>query len=177
MPTLNTQPLVGSAALSALITKIAELKQSILNEGLSADEAIRQLVSTLESTLNDNIANDERQQLTIDAMLDILTNINIDDSGEVRARITDKELTTEDLNTLNNADTDTGIFYWARGGNSCTNKPANCNNFGMQMFRTGSSSVVQQLYDQENDIWYVRSYGQDKDTREWRWTDWKVLGS
>lgn len=59
-------------------------------------------------------------------------------------------------------------WYYARGGNTVTNKPSGVDYFGMFVMRTESGVFTQILYDNSNKIW-TRSYSSSS------WSSWTAL--
>lgn len=70
-------------------------------------------------------------------------------------KLADFNIGNADLNTLK------GATYWNRigysgGGNSCANKPANVNAFGLLIFRAAAGWTFQMLFRQDNNYVYAR---------------------
>lgn len=77
------------------------------------------------------------------------------------AKINGIQLTNQNLNNYNS-----GVnFYYAGGGNACTNKPSGVDNFGMFVFQTAGGWWTQVLYGSDDDIW-TRRYASSS------WTSW-----
>lgn len=71
------------------------------------------------------------------------------------------QLTNQNLNNYHS-----GVnFYYAGGGNSCTNKPSGVDNFGMFVFQTAGGWYTQLLYGSDDDV-YTRRWVNDS------WTAW-----
>lgn len=79
-----------------------------------------------------------------------------------------QQLFSEDLNSL----VDPG-FYFAGGGNSCTNKPVGTNAFGLQVNRTASSARSQILTRYDNGNIYTR-YNNNLSANPW--SSWVRVG-
>lgn len=81
------------------------------------------------------------------------------------AKVNGVELTSQNLNSYTN-----GVnFYYAAGGNACTNKPSGVDNFGMFVFRSAGGWWTQLLYG-SNTILYSRYYNGSS------WSSWKMVG-
>ena len=77
------------------------------------------------------------------------------------AKINGIRLTNQNLNNYYS-----GVnFYYAGGGNTCTNKPSGVDNFGMFVFQTASGWWTQVLYGSDNNLW-TRRYASSS------WTSW-----
>ena len=77
------------------------------------------------------------------------------------AKINGIQLTNQNLNNYYS-----GVnFYYAGGGNTCTNKPSGVDNFGMFVFQTAGGWWTQVLYGSDDDIW-TRRYASPS------WTSW-----
>lgn len=73
-------------------------------------------------------------------------------------------LTNQNLN-----DYHSGVnFYYASGGNTCTNKPSRVDNFGMLVFQTAGGWWSQLLYGSDDDL-YTRRWVSDS------WTSWSKI--
>lgn len=59
-------------------------------------------------------------------------------------------------------------FYYASGGNTCTNKPSGIGNFGMLVFQSAGGWWTQLLYGSDDDL-YTRRWGGDS------WTSWSKI--
>ena len=71
------------------------------------------------------------------------------------------QLTNQNLNNYHS-----GVnFYYAGGGNTCTNKPSGVDNFGMFVFQTAGGWYTQLLYGSDDDV-YTRRWASDS------WTAW-----
>ena len=71
------------------------------------------------------------------------------------------QLTNQNLNSYHS-----GVnFYYAGGGNTCTNKPSGVDNFGMFVFQTAGGWYTQLLYGSDDDV-YTRRWASDS------WTAW-----
>ena len=80
------------------------------------------------------------------------------------AKVNGIALTNQNLN-----DYHSGVnFYYAAGGNSCTNKPSGIDNFGMFVFQSAGGWWTQILYGSDDDI-YTRRWVSDT------WTSWNKL--
>lgn len=81
------------------------------------------------------------------------------------AKVNGIALTNQDLNNYIS-----GVnFYYAGGGNTCTNKPSGVYSFGMFVFQTANSWWTQLLYG-SNTILYSRFYDGTS------WSSWKMVG-
>ena len=81
------------------------------------------------------------------------------------AKVNGVALTNQDLNNYAS-----GVnFYYAGGGNTCTNKPSGVDNFGMFVFQTANGWWTQLLYG-SNTILYSRYYDGTS------WSSWKMVG-
>ena len=81
------------------------------------------------------------------------------------AKVNGVVLTNQNLN-----DYHSGVnFYYAGGGNTCTNKPSGVDNFGMFVFQSASGWWTQILYG-SNTILYSRYYSGSS------WSSWKMVG-
>lgn len=81
------------------------------------------------------------------------------------AKLNGVALTNQDLN-----DYHTGVnFYYAAGGNTCTNKPSSVDNFGMFVFQSAGGWWTQLLYG-SNTILYSRYWNGTS------WSSWKMVG-
>ena len=81
------------------------------------------------------------------------------------AKLNSTQLSNQNLN-----DYHTGVnFYFAGGGNTCTNKPSGVDNFGMFVFQTASGWWTQLLYG-SNLILYSRRYSGSA------WSSWEPIG-
>lgn len=77
------------------------------------------------------------------------------------AKLNRIQLTAQDLD-----DYHSGVnFYYAGGGNTCANKPAGVDNFGMFVFQTAGGWFTQILYGSDDDM-YMRRWVSDS------WTSW-----
>lgn len=78
---------------------------------------------------------------------------------------TSQQLSNVDLNDYTSAQYK---FYWASGGNNCTNKPADTDAFGMLSFRTASGYYCQLLVgaNQKQNTLFIRTSANDT------WTGW-----
>ena len=80
------------------------------------------------------------------------------------AKVNGIQLTNQNLNSYHS-----GVnFYYAGGGNTCTNKPSGIDNFGMFVFQTAGGWYTQILYGSDDDI-YTRRWVSDT------WTSWSKL--
>ena len=75
------------------------------------------------------------------------------------------QLTNQSLNNYNTAVN----FYYAGGGNTCTNKPSGVDNFGMFVFQSGNGWWTQLLYGSDF-ILYLRLYSGNA------WGAWEPVG-
>ena len=81
------------------------------------------------------------------------------------AKVNGVVLTNQNLNNYAS-----GVnFYYAGGGNSCTNKPSGVDNFGMFVFQSANGWWTQLLYG-SNTILYSRYYNGTS------WSSWKMVG-
>ena len=81
------------------------------------------------------------------------------------AKVNGVALTNQDLNNYAS-----GVnFYYADGGNTCTNKPSGVDNFGMFVFQSANGWWTQLLYG-SNTILYSRYYDGTS------WSSWKMVG-
>lgn len=79
-------------------------------------------------------------------------------------KINATQLTNQNLNSYH-----AGVnFYYAGGGNTCTNKPSGVDNFGMFVFQTAGGWYTQLLYGSDDDI-YTRRWVSDS------WTSWSKI--
>jgi hypothetical protein len=79
--------------------------------------------------------------------------------------VANKQLTNEDLDTV----TDTG-FYYAAGGNTCSNKPTGVNNFGLEVIRDASGSYYTQIIYKVDSTTTITSYR--RYCKSGTWSSW-----
>lgn len=82
-------------------------------------------------------------------------------NGGLSGELIPKMLLNENLNELK-----TTGFYYAYGGNTVSNKPAEINNFSLLVTKTGSNSYSQILIDDKGNIYSRTSNGSN-------WYNWK----
>lgn len=75
------------------------------------------------------------------------------------------QLTNEDLNDIHPTNT---TWYYAVGGNNCTNKPADTfSSFGMVCFRTAGGYIIQLFWPTAWGVYYARTWNGTS------WTNWE----
>ena len=101
----------------------------------------------------------------------VTSNIQTQLNGKASSSHSHSELSPIQLTnqSLNNYYGDVA-FYYAGGGNTCTNKPSGVDNFGMFSFRSAGGWYTQILYGSDDDLW-TRRYASSS------WTSWVKIYS
>ena len=101
----------------------------------------------------------------------VTSNIQTQLNGKASSSHTHNELSPIQLTnqSLNNYYGNVA-FYYAGGGNTCTNKPSGVDNFGMFSFRSAGGWYTQILYGSDDDLW-TRRYASSS------WTSWVKIYS
>lgn len=86
-------------------------------------------------------------------------------AADSATKLNSLELTNQNLNDY----TDSTLFYFGAGGNTCLNKPSGVVHFGMLVFRNAAGGVAQLLYGSDT-VLYSRYHLNDS------WSSWKMVG-
>lgn len=129
-------------------------------------------ITVNDDSHNHTIANIDNLQTTLNGKANTSHTHNYAGSSSAGGAATSaSKLNAINLTNQNLNDYRSGVnFYYAGGGNTCTNKPSGVDNFGMFVFQSASGWWTQMLYGSTGII-YTRRYSIDT------WTAWVEMYS